>query len=137
MISEVKQKLITWIAVNSDIPKIIDYLIKNGYINEERFCRAYINDKYKYSKWGINKIKYSLKRKNIDSSTIDQCITEVLNIEEYDSILYSVLKNKGNSIKYDTILEYKNKLFRFAASRGYNISDINKTIDILIKEKSQ
>ena len=54
--------------------KIIDILIKENFINEERLCNRLLSrDKFKYNKWGKIKIAAHLKSKNIPADIIKTC----------------------------------------------------------------
>ena len=45
-----------WGIAYDAIDRIINRLEQEKYIDEERFCRAFINDKYRLAKWGKVKI---------------------------------------------------------------------------------
>ena len=55
---EVKKKLYTF-NVEKDLQlKIINYLIDNDYLNEERFTKLFIQGKLRIKKWGKMKLKF-------------------------------------------------------------------------------
>lgn len=50
--AEIAEKLQRWGIAYDAIDRIINRLEQEKYIDEERFCRAFINDKYRLAKWG-------------------------------------------------------------------------------------
>lgn len=107
--------------------KLIDELKKSNYINEERYCQAYINDKIKYNRWGKNKIRYTLKNKGINHYLINDKL-ENTDTDFYEKIVSSEIKKKANSLKKEKdYLVKKQKLIRFCYQRGYE-SEICESI---------
>jgi len=127
-IKDIKKKLEEWNINDSDISEIVEILIKENYINEERYVKAYINDKVKFEKWGKNKIIYELRKKGIDENLIHKIINSYDN-EEYYKNLKEIIEKKRKILKDDTY-ENRRKLIRYLYSKGYSIDDINKFIDI-------
>ena len=58
--AEIAEKLQRWGIAYDAIDRIINRLEQEKYIDEERFCRAFINDKYRFAKWGKMKIGQAL-----------------------------------------------------------------------------
>ena len=68
--SEVESKLETWGLQKSDCQKIIDILINENFINEERYAHAFVKDKFNHNRWGRIKIAAQLRAKNISDSFV-------------------------------------------------------------------
>ena len=63
---EVRDKLYYWGLHSEDVEALISQLISEGFLNEERFAKAYAGGKFRIKNWGRNKIKKELKhRKNL------------------------------------------------------------------------
>lgn len=107
----------------SDEDKIFikNFLLEEGFINDERYCRFYVKGKLNIKKWGVNKIKLSLMAKGIDREIIENVISEI-NKDSYFDELVNLLKNK----KIDESDPYKRKakLIRYAMSKGYSYPEI-------------
>ena len=56
-------KLKQWELSEDEIAEAIDYLIKEHFLDEERFVRFYVNDKLRFNKWGKVKLKFMLRQK--------------------------------------------------------------------------
>jgi regulatory protein len=124
---DVRCKLIEWECVDDSINTIMAVLTEKNYIDDERFAAAFVNDKIRFNKWGKYKTAMMLKQHNVDKKIIDKTI-ESFNKTEYQNILTAELKKKQRSLKTSDKFEVKNKLFRFAAGRGFEPDVINKAI---------
>ncbi|WP_300703548.1 regulatory protein RecX [Bacteroides sp.] len=127
--AEIAEKLQRWGIAYDAIERILDRLEQDKYIDEERFCRAFINDKYRFAKWGKMKIKQALQLKKISSVTYHSFLNEI-DEEEYLSILRDLLNSKKKSVRAENEYELNGKLMRFALSRGFEMKDIRRCIDV-------
>ena len=107
--------------------EIIESLKKRKFIDDSRFAASFVNDKYRFAKWGRRKIRMALARKQIFGSVADEAL-ETIDDEIYYNILLSILKTKTRSIDEGNTFEGRTKLFRFAASRGYEPDLISRII---------
>jgi regulatory protein len=107
--------------------RMINQLIQEKFINEERFCRAFVNDKLKFNHWGRIKIVYELKRRHIKPETYDNAIGAI-DENEYLSVLHQLLKSKKRSVKGRSEQELFRNLYRFAVSRGFESPLILKVL---------
>ena len=103
--------------------RILQRLIKEKFIDEERFCKSFVNDKMKFNKWGENKIKFELRKKNITESLIQSTLKNI-NPEENKDRLLQLLAAKKKNTKGKNEFDIQQKLIRFAAGRGFAIDDI-------------
>ena len=120
-ISDVVTKLKSWGATESNAHKILDILLKENFINEERYAKAFVKDKFCYNKWGKIKIASHLKAKRIPSEIINLALNSIDN-NQYISTIEEVLKSHKKSVKAKNDYELKAKLIRFGLSRGFESS---------------
>ncbi|MCF0243980.1 MAG: RecX family transcriptional regulator [Bacteroidaceae bacterium] len=126
---DAKKKLILWKIPEDERPSIIDTLIKYSFIDEERYAKAYVKDKTQYNRWGTRKIYMMLRRKGIDDDIIEAAIDEMEEEEDTSDILRTLLTEKNHSLRNEKDkYKRKQKLIRFAISRGFEFDDI---IDII------
>lgn len=78
---EVEQKMRDFLLIAEAKEEILLYLMKENYLNEERFTRSYIRGKFYMKSWGRNKIRNHLKFKGVSEKLINRCFDE---IEEHD-----------------------------------------------------
>ncbi len=70
-------------------------LEQEGFVDDERYARAYVRGKFRINGWGRLKIRNGLRAKLIDSSLIETAIKEEINEEEYMELLKKILSSKG------------------------------------------
>ena len=78
---EVIEKLLALNLDQSKFDNVINYLIKNNYINEERFALAFTQGKFRIKKWGKIKIILELKKRRIDSDLINKAIDQITDLD--------------------------------------------------------
>ena len=61
--AEVSDKLQKWGIAYDAIERILARLEAEKYIDDERYCRAFIGDKFRFAKWGKMKIGQGLYMK--------------------------------------------------------------------------
>ncbi|MDR1371375.1 MAG: RecX family transcriptional regulator [Dysgonamonadaceae bacterium] len=127
-ISDVKKKLIQWEVSDTDQNDILKRLQEEKFLEETRFCRAFVNDKSKYNKWGVYKIRFELKKKHIPENIIREALGNIIP-DENDERLLQLLQTKQKSVKGNDEFEIRQKLMRFAAGRGFSPEEIEKVME--------
>lgn len=125
---EVNEKLSRWGIGAEAAARIVGQLEAERFIDDERFCRAYVNDKFRFSKWGKKKIAQGLYLKKISQETVRHCLDEI-DEEIYLSVLRDLLQAKRKNVCAKDEYEEKAKLARFAMSRGFEWEYIKRCID--------
>lgn len=110
--------------------EVISYLVKERYIDEERYARFFINDKIKYNRWGRRKVEQALYFKHIPREVYEPLLDDVAN-EDFESVLLPLLQNKEKNLKYANDYEKRMKLLRFAMQRGFSYEQADKCINML------
>jgi regulatory protein len=134
-LSEVYEKLSSWGATTDVSKRILKRLTDERFLDEERYAKAFAKDKFRFSKWGKVKIRFALRQKKINQLLIDDAL-ENLETENYQENLMEILIKKRKSIKDTDSQTLKGKLFRFAASRGYETNLILQTISKILSHDS-
>ncbi|NDV47124.1 RecX family transcriptional regulator [Paludibacter sp. 221] len=127
-ISEVDEKLQKWEVSFADREKIINRMVSEDFINEERYAKAFVKDKFRFNKWGKIKISLALKAKRVDDVVISEALS-IIDEGEYEEMLSAILKTKLSSLKYNFEYEKQGKLYRFAQSRGFE----NNVIECVLR----
>lgn len=125
-VSEVDSKLTTWGGNAEARQKIICHLQEEGFIDEQRYCKAFVNDKIRYAKWGKIKIAYMLRGKQIEEAYITEALQNV-DENSYQQTLLKLLETKKREIHCEGY-EKQLKLYRFAQARGFENSVINQIL---------
>ena len=127
--SEVVEKMQRWGLSYETVNRIVEHLVEEKFIDEERYCKAFVNDKYRFDKWGKIKIAQALQLKKIPSSLYWIYLNNI-DKEEYLSILNKLLQSKRKSVHAETEFERNGKLIRFALSRGFEMDDIRQCLGV-------
>ena len=125
---EMLDKMTRWQLPEEEQARVMEYLIKNNYIDEELFTHAFVMDKIRYNKWGRRKIEQALWQKRIPKD-IQTKILDEIDENEYLNVLRPLLKSKRRSIKAKNDYELNMKLIKFALGRGFTFDLIRKCID--------
>ena len=108
-VKDVRDKLKNFDIPEEEKTKILDYLLDNRFVNDERYAKAFVRGKVNQSGWGINKIRFHLMQKGIDKDIIDEALGQT-DEEVYRQRLIDILKTKSKTIKADSDFEKKRKL---------------------------
>ena len=127
--SEVRAMLERHGAEKPDIESIINHLVKEGFIDESRYARAFVHDKVRFAKWGRVKIAQALWQKHIPQDITDAAL-ESIDDDEYLAALRDVVKAKFRTVKGATEYERKMKTMRSVCSRGYEPALVRKVLDL-------
>lgn len=124
---EVEQRMRDFLLIPEAKDEIILYLLKENYLNEERFTRSYIRGKFYIKHWGRNKIKNSLKQKNISEKLIQKCFDEI-DEKDYEKEISTQFENYYSKIKRLREYQKKSKTIRYLLSRGFEYQYIEEYI---------
>lgn len=122
--AEVEQKMREFMLIEEAKDEIILYLLKENYLNEERFTRSYIRGKFYIKHWGRNKIKINLKQKQISEKLINTCFDEIYE-PDYEKTLKKMFEDYYS--KQLGIKEYqrKAKTIKYLMGKGFEYEKIN------------
>ena len=126
---EMQEKMRRWEIPDDAQARVMAKLIKERYIDDERFAQAFVKDKIRYNKWGRRKVEQALWQKRIDEDIRKRVLDEV-DDDEYLSVLRPLLKQKRKTIKANSDYELNQKLMRFALGRGFTFDIIRQCIDV-------
>lgn len=115
---EVRDRLKEWGVWGDDAEEVIAELIAQNYLNEERFAKAFAGGKFRVKSWGKRKIKQQLQQRGITGYNLDQALKEIAP-DDYRTTLTDLLDKKRRTLRDDNPLIVKQKLVRYAMSKGY------------------
>lgn len=126
---EMTEKMRRWELDDEAQARVMQRLVNERYVDDERYARAFVKDKVRYNKWGRRKVEQALWQKHIDEDIRQQVLNEV-DDEEYISILKPLLRQKQRSTKAANDYELNQKLIRFALGRGFTFDIIRQCLDL-------
>ena len=116
-VKEVKNKLYSFKVSSQLVENIVEYLIDNDYLNEERYTKMFIQGKLRIKKWGRIKLKYELRSKGIDIKTINEHINQI-NEEDYINYFNEFSTSKIKFLK-GTKDQKKRSFINYFTYRGW------------------
>jgi regulatory protein len=134
-VSEVQKRLNQFGLTENDIAEIIEFLKSEKYIDNQRYANAFVNDKFRFNKWGKYKISMYLKQKHIS----DECITNAIEnipFDDYKELLLNELQKKMSTLPKASKYENKGKLYRFAAQRGFENDLIIEILNDILNDNN-
>ena len=126
---EMLEKMRRWEVPEEAQARVMQRLVKERYVDDERYAQAFVKDKIRYNKWGRRKVDQALWQKHIDEDIRKRVLDEV-DDDEYLSVLRPLLKQKRKSTKANSDYEVNQKLMRFALGRGFTFDIIRQCIDV-------
>jgi regulatory protein len=128
-VQDVEKKMKNIDITEEEKQKAIERLKQENFIDEKRFSRSFVADKFRFNLWGRIKICYELKQKGISPEIYHEAV-EQIDEQEYLSVLEKLLINKKRLTK-GAPAEMFQKIYRFAFSKGFEsrlVMDILKKI---------
>lgn len=125
---DVEEKMRRWQMTDDERQRVTERLVKEKFIDEERYCRAFVSDKMRYNKWGRRKIEQALMMKRIPQDVAQTALDEI-DEEEYSDILRSLIAAKRRGTKAKSEYELDCKLIRFVMGRGFLLNEIKEVME--------
>lgn len=127
--AEVEQKMKDFLLIPEAKEEIMLYLLKENFLNEERFARSYTRGKFYIKKWGKNKIKLSLLQKGVTEKLVKKSFEEIDEKDYRDALSDLIKKTLPN---YKGLKEYqkKQKTIKFLISKGYEYDLIMNLLEM-------
>ena len=126
---EMTEKMRRWGLSDETQARIMQYLTDEGYIDETRYCRAFVRDKIRHNKWGRRKVEQALLAKRISRDTYLPVLDET-DDADYLEVLRPLLKSRRNQLGGMSDYEQRGRLVRFAMSRGFTFDIIRQCLDV-------
>lgn len=134
-----KKEIVEYLHKNEideiDSKKILEDLSKNGWINDEKFCEAYVSDKIYLSSSGPAKIYKELMNHQIDEKMIHKYLDKIEDDVIYNRLYKMMDKKIKQNHKYSRSL-LKQKILSYYLEEGYSKEMILSIFDELYKENS-
>jgi len=133
-ISDIMSLLDRWGARDEKVKSaVIDKLIKDKFIDEVRYCRAFARDHFTYSQWGRVKITQGLRSKNIRAEAIASGL-ESIDEEEYLALLKKIVGDQQKRIKAKNRYDLKGKILRHALGKGFESNLVYDVINSMLSD---
>ena len=125
---EVEEKIKSYDLIPEAREMILLNLMKDNFLNEERFAKSFARGKFRIKHWGKNRIVNELKMRDISPYNIKTALKEI-DDKEYINTIYKITENRNNVISETNHYKRKKKLIDFLLRKGFETDLIFKTID--------
>lgn len=115
---EVRNKLFEYGLFASQVDELLSRLITDGFLNEERFAKAFAGGKFRMKKWGRLKIKNELEFMGLTKNCIQRGLNEIEQTD-YKTTLKTLLRKKSAAIQETNLFKKRDKIARYAIGKGY------------------
>lgn len=127
---DVEKKMKRWEMPEELMKRVVMKLVQEKFIDEQRFAKAFVRDKFRYNHWGRVRIEQELKMRKISLRHIEEGLEEIDTQDNLES-LRSIIEKKRPSVKGKNEYEIRGKLIRFALGRGFAMDDVIKVVGSL------
>ncbi|MBT8232591.1 MAG: RecX family transcriptional regulator [Saprospiraceae bacterium] len=124
---EVRSKLLSIKVYGDDLEQVMSELIRDDYLNEERFAKSYSRGKFRIKKWGKVKILQGLKARHISDYCIKKGMAEIED-DEYRETIKLVLLNQMDRNTHLKPYLAKDKAIKYAISRGFETEIVYEVV---------
>jgi regulatory protein len=100
------------------IAEVLSALEHEDYVNDKRYCEAFVHDKMVFSHWGRVRIRMELRKRHLPSEIISSAM-DTIDEDIYREQLLELLSNYGKTVRAQSDYERYNKMIRYACNHGY------------------
>lgn len=135
--SDVRRSLYRWHVPREQWDEVIAKLTSYKFVDNGRYAACYVRSKLSNSGWGATKIVAALRTKGIDREIIDQVMQEYVKPDQMQDKLEEFIRRRVERDRARSRSEYdlRVRVFRAAASRGFEFEQINSIINKYIKDE--
>ena len=114
--ADVRRKFYEWGLQDAEIADFIEQnLYADNFLNDRRFCEAYVHDKVAYQSWGRLKIQASLRALQLPESEIRSALENIDETAYFDNLRKLIRARKSDP---------EDKRLRFLLQRGFTYEEI-------------
>jgi len=115
---DVLEKMREWGLQQATKDHILEILINDKYVDEERYAESFCRGKFRIKNWGKRKITNELKRKQISIICINIGLQEI-DDNDYNQVLEKLFHKKNATLKDKNHFIRKTKIANFLIQRGF------------------
>ncbi len=130
--ADIRKKIVAFELVSEIVDEIIEKLKSEKYLNDERYIKAYVADKFRINKWGRVKMRHYLRMKGLPEEVIQNELDEI-DEEKYKTVLIKTMKTKAKTVKKKNKYEKMGQIIRFAQTRGFEPELIHRYMNLILE----
>ena len=125
---DVELKCREWQLSAVETKNMVNYLLQGKFIDEQRYANSFVNDKFRFNKWGRIKLAYSLRMKQVEENCIRQALAN-LPEQAYQEVLLDLLSAKAKTLRGEDAYARRGKMLVFVQGRGFEADLALKLIE--------
>ena len=115
---DISTKLVGKGATAAEACEVVDRLVGEGFIDDARYARAFVADKFRFERWGRVKISYMLHLKGLPDDVVDEALQQI-DPDEYRAALDEFIQSRRRTVQAPTPYAQNQKIARAAVARGF------------------
>ncbi len=117
---QVRMKLYGWKLTKNTVETLLAALIEESLVNESNYATAYAGERFRINRWGKNKVRHELKKRQISPYCIREALAEVDPVQ-YEKELRRLADKKWASFQGKGLhpLRRAKKTADFLIRKGY------------------
>lgn len=127
---DISTKLMNKGAMADEAREVVDRLVSEGFIDDARYARAFVADKFRFERWGRVKISYMLHLKGLPDDVVDEALHQI-DDTQYVETLKDLLEAKLRTLRAATPFALRQKVARTAISRGFEPDLVFQVMNLL------
>jgi regulatory protein len=134
--AEVRNKLYEFGLSRNDVDATLSTLITEGYLNEERFAKAFAGGKFRMKKWGRLRIINELESHGLTKNCIRAGLKEI-DEADYRNTLTDLLQKKSALLSEDNEFVKRDKLSKYVIQKGFEPDLVWQILKEIFPQKSR
>ena len=128
---DVIAKLEAWDVPEAEREFILQRLVSEIFVDDARYARLYVSEKWILNLWGRIKIVSGLKQKNLDEKIISDAL-QLIDEKEYLNVLRLLISKKWTETTAENAEEKKRSALMYALNKGFEEELILEIIETQI-----
>lgn len=121
-----------WNVEEKNWDKLLDDLIDENFLNEQRYVEAFVRGKFKMKRWGKNKIKMGLIAKRVfNEAQFETVFNSEIEEGAYINAISELIEKKNLLINEPNSFIRRDKIYRYMLTKGYESELVVKELDIV------
>ncbi len=128
--SEIRQKLLQRKEKDDVIQHVIERLKQSGLLNDDAFAKGWIENRAELRPRSRRALAYDLSQRGVERSVIETNLAEI----DDDEMAYRAAQQKARKLKDYEWNDFRLKLYRYLAQRGFNYAACQQAISRVWQE---
>ncbi len=128
---DARRLMTQWGVDKAEQEGVLERLLRDKFIDDERYAAAFVREKTRLNGWGKYKIRLQLGLKGVAKEIID---AELEGLDEgyMGEKLEELLRKRLRTTKWDTKWQLREKLTRYGAGLGYDFGAVGEAVGKVI-----